>query len=80
MTPIVRGPKYLRRGSEQRVDRRTKSVFARSSGNPDPARLDEQVMIGRSNVNAAGEEALDAAGTEGGQRAGTRQNFVEHAG
>ena len=57
----------------------TEAVFVRSLGHPDSAGLDEQVAVGRSDIDEAGTEALAVPGVVSRQHTRTAQNRVENA-
>jgi hypothetical protein len=47
-------PEHLGRRAEQRIDGRPEPVLVWPSGDADPPRFDDEVTVGRGNVDAAG--------------------------
>jgi hypothetical protein len=71
---------HLRGGAEQRIDGRPEPVFLRSLGRAQVARLDDQMVIGRRDVDTSRLEPFAPAGAEGAQRPPSIEDLVQHAG
>ena len=66
--------------SKQRVDGGTEAVFARTLGHANGSRHDEQVIVGRRDNDVARTEILAVHRARRGERTGSRQDLMEHAG
>lgn len=69
----------LRRRTKERVNRRAKAILLRPFGDANNSRLDQQVMIGRRDVDAPRLDLLFVCGVCRGQRSGAREYLIEYA-
>ena len=69
----------LRGRAEQRIDRRTKAILSWPARHPQAARFDDQVPVGRRNVDGAGFQSLPVPGMDDRHPGNSREDLGNEA-